>query len=149
MTEPIKLPPEFRIDTGIHVERATITRERMVEILTEAIEADRKERGELAGWQFFDPSIQEWNTTYDPDWNIKCGREVRAVYTAPTTPEVQALREDSERLSFIENEGGADIVRLSSDEWEVSGNEEIYGTGHTLREAIDHARHINGKIRNE
>lgn len=41
MTEPIKLPPEFRSGNSIPVERATITRERMVEILTEAIEADR------------------------------------------------------------------------------------------------------------
>ncbi|OXR48135.1 hypothetical protein PuT2_14015 [Pusillimonas sp. T2] len=41
MTEPIKLPPEFRSGNSIPVERATITRERMVEILTEAIEAGR------------------------------------------------------------------------------------------------------------
>ncbi|MBC2768597.1 hypothetical protein [Pusillimonas minor] len=37
MTEPIKLPPEFRSGNSIPVERATITRERMVEILTEAV----------------------------------------------------------------------------------------------------------------
>lgn len=38
MTEPIKLPPEFSSGNSIPVERATITRERMVEILTEAVE---------------------------------------------------------------------------------------------------------------
>lgn len=62
-----------------------------------------------------------------------------AYQAALASPEVKALRKDAERLSFIEDEGGADIVRLSSDEWEVSGIEEIYGTGHTLRQAIDAA----------
>ena len=44
MTEPIKLPPEFRSGNSIPVERATITRERMIEILAAAIEADRQQR---------------------------------------------------------------------------------------------------------
>ncbi|WJJ94043.1 hypothetical protein [Neopusillimonas aromaticivorans] len=46
MTDNIKLPPEFRSGNSIPVERATIARERMVEILTAAIEADRQARGE-------------------------------------------------------------------------------------------------------
>lgn len=36
MNKPIKLPPEFRSGNSIPVERATITRERMIEILAEA-----------------------------------------------------------------------------------------------------------------
>lgn len=50
MTEPIKLPPEFRSGNSIPVERATITRERMIEILAETIEADRQARGEPFAW---------------------------------------------------------------------------------------------------
>lgn len=56
------------------------------------------------------------------------------------SPEVEALRKDSQRLSAIESDEGADIIRLSSDEWEVSGYaKDLYGTGRTLREAIDNA----------
>lgn len=41
-TYNIELPAEFRSGNSIPVERATITRERMTEILQDAIEADRK-----------------------------------------------------------------------------------------------------------
>lgn len=40
------LPPEFHSGNDIPVERATITRARMIEILSEAIESDRQQRGE-------------------------------------------------------------------------------------------------------
>lgn len=46
MTEPIKLPPEFLSANDVPAERATIKRERMIEIIAAAIEADRKRRGE-------------------------------------------------------------------------------------------------------
>lgn len=45
-TNDIELPPEFRSGNSVQVERATVTRERMEEILKAAIEADRTRRGE-------------------------------------------------------------------------------------------------------
>lgn len=40
----IKLPLEYRSGNGIPVERAVITRTRMIEILQDAVEADRQSR---------------------------------------------------------------------------------------------------------
>lgn len=77
----IKLPPEFRSGNSIPVERATISRERMVEILKEAIEAIQYERNDL--WkQAIDHELVTFGSTADSylspkeaiealiDWNI-------------------------------------------------------------------------------
>lgn len=62
MTEPIKLPPEFRSGNSIPVERATITRERMVEILTEAIEAALASP-EVQKQPQYETQLQVWRST--------------------------------------------------------------------------------------
>lgn len=54
------------------------------------------------------------------------------------SPEVQALRKDKERLDFIEEQYGADIVCFESGEWEISSND-IIGFGSDLRDTIDSA----------
>ena len=46
----IKLPAEFQSGNSVPVERATITRQRIAQILDEAIEADRQARGEPVAW---------------------------------------------------------------------------------------------------
>jgi hypothetical protein len=74
------------------------------------------------------------------DSELYCQARLEAWQAALKSPEVEALRKDSQRLSAIESDEGADIIRLSSDEWEVSGYaKDLYGTGRTLREAIDAA----------
>lgn len=88
-------------------------------------------------------NFDAWYDTYDPrtpqspfDKNLAW----KAWQAALGSPEVQALRKDSQLLSAIESDEGADIIRLSSNEWEVSGYaKDLYGTGRTLREAIDNA----------
>ena len=86
----------------------------------------------------------EWVFTTSMDSGEYADKNVQIAYeawqAALESPEVEALRKDSQRLSAIESDEGADIIRLSSDEWEVSGYvKELYGTGRTLREAIDNA----------
>src|SRR5690625_1085323 len=53
-------------------------------------------------------------------------------------------REDADRLNWIEEQYGADLVCFDSGSWEVSTSG-VYGEGSTLREAIDHARCVEEK----
>lgn len=90
MTEPIKLPPEFRSGNSIPVERATITRERMIEILAAAIEADRKRRG--------DPTppkdaacFDDWVTASDVDGVVYDGPSFERGYQCGKIAELDRL----------------------------------------------------------
>lgn len=52
--------------------------------------------------------------------------------------EVQDIKKDRSFIDWIDENFGVDIVCLDSGEWEVSGID-IYGSGSTLRDAIDAA----------
>lgn len=52
--------------------------------------------------------------------------------------EIQALREDAERINWIESQYGADIVCMDTEQWEVSSTD-AFGEGLILRDAIDAA----------
>ena len=67
-----ELPAEFRSGNNIPVERATITRERMLEILQAAIEADRKRMGESdenAPPKLSDSEIESLACGFGMRWN--------------------------------------------------------------------------------
>lgn len=54
-------------------------------------------------------------------------------------------REDTERLDWIEANHGCDISEFADGRWEVDVPYGPCGVGKDVREAIDHARHIEGK----
>lgn len=84
-TYDIELPAEFRSGNSIPVERARITRERMTEILQDAIKADRQRRSE--------PVVLATHHVNELSSAI-----AQAVLQSP---EIQALRKDAERYRWL------------------------------------------------
>lgn len=63
-TYNIELPAEFRSGNSVPVERATITRERMTEILQDALEADRKRIANAISDRY--DNVEAGNVNRDP-----------------------------------------------------------------------------------
>lgn len=53
-------------------------------------------------------------------------------------------REYAERLDWIEANHGCDITEFADGTWEVDVPDGPYGVGKGMREAIDHARRVEG-----
>lgn len=82
------LPEEFKSGNSVPVERATITRQRMVEILAEAIGADRQTRGEPVAWISDSPTKGNgrrlfWTKADAWRWSSN----VKPLYATPEIPE--------------------------------------------------------------
>lgn len=60
------------------------------------------------------------------------------------SPEIQALRKDAERLDWIEANHGCNITEFVGGIWEVDVPDGPFGVRNSMREAIDHARRIEG-----
>lgn len=96
--DQIELPAEFRSGNDIPVTQATITRERMEEILREVIEADRQRRGEPVATRFREKNIYastdngwQYVKQFQPDeiWTNEAQQEFEAqqLYIAPQPAE--------------------------------------------------------------
>lgn len=97
----------------------------------------------------------------DDGWNwIECGScrvatnhrtsamdDCRPLLAEAWNRRVALQSQDRERIDWIDEVGGADITRFSSNEWKVAIGG-LFWTGYTLRDAIDaaidHARRIEG-----
>lgn len=54
-------------------------------------------------------------------------------------------QEDAARLDWIEANHGCDIIEFADGTWEVNVTDGPFGTGKGMREAIDHARRVEGQ----
>jgi len=155
-TPDIELPAEFRSGNDIPVTQATIKRERMEEILRDAIEADRQQRGEPVAWLYIGPS-GDISAAYETVPNLDLyalakseGGKIKPVYEAPQPAQG---REDAERLDVLIElcghvENGTDaVVKICQDdatrEWIVRAGADAHVEcfhGRSVRAALDAAR---------
>lgn len=124
-THDIELPAEFRSGNDIPVTQATIKRERMEEILRDAIEADRKRRGELVAWRWRRPIENEcgevvgWSSWIVRD-HLSCLRSWphEALYTAHDAAQQPAepLKGQTGKTVLQSNQSLNEPVKMPSDE---------------------------------